>query len=414
MLTWFLSDGKFRFGHVADPGLLGSVIVGAIGLGFLMAEGALLSAHGERVPALLAAILVAATISSIAGFAFSALCGAVLFHLVDSPVHAVNVMIVCSIAIQLLSVATLWRSIDWRSLPVFLAGGILGVPAGVYLLLHLRIGVYRDIMGGLLIAYGGYLLLRRPIRPLRTGPLWDACAGFLGGLTGGLAGFPGAFVTVWRLEGMEQGAPARRLPAVHSGHAAGHADRHLPHAPVVCDDSTGRLRDARICACSYAGRVVGPTDLQATDGPAVRACHQRVAHRVWHRSHPLRRRGHHNTSNHSGCSIQAISRDNPLWGAPRIHGELLKLGIDIAQSAVAKYMHRRRRPPSPGWRAFLRSHTAHIAAVDLFIVPTLGFKLLYGLVILHLERRRLVWTNVTANPTAEWIAPADYRGIPMG
>jgi uncharacterized membrane protein YfcA len=197
MLTWFLSDGKFRFGHVADPGLLGSVIVGAIGLGFLMAEGALLSANDERVPALLAAILVAATISSIAGFAFSALCGALLFHLVDSPVHAVNVMIVCSIAIQLLSVATLWRSIDWRSLPVFLAGGVLGVPAGVYLLLHLRIGVYRDIMGGLLIAYGGYLLLRWPIRPLRTGPLWDACAGFLGGLTGGLAGFPGAFVTVW-------------------------------------------------------------------------------------------------------------------------------------------------------------------------------------------------------------------------
>lgn len=197
MLTWFLSDGKFRFGHVADPGLLGSVIVGAIGLGFLMAEGALLSAHGERVAALLAAILVAATISSIAGFAFSALCGALLFHLVDSPVHAVNVMIVCSIAIQLLSVATLWRSIDWRSLPAFLAGGVLGVPAGVYLLLHLRTGVYRDIMGGLLIAYGGYLLLRWPIRPLRTGPLWDACAGFLGGLTGGLAGFPGAFVTVW-------------------------------------------------------------------------------------------------------------------------------------------------------------------------------------------------------------------------
>ena len=99
MLTWLLSGGKFRFGHVADPGLLGSVIVGAIGLGFLMAEGALLSANDERVPALLAAILVAATISSIAGFAFSALCGAFLFHLVDSPVHAVNVMIVCSIAI---------------------------------------------------------------------------------------------------------------------------------------------------------------------------------------------------------------------------------------------------------------------------------------------------------------------------
>lgn len=107
-----------------------------------------------------------------------------------------------------------------------------------------------------------------------------------------------------------------------------------------------------------------------------------------------------------------MSRDNPLWGAPRIHGELLKLGIDIAQSTVAKYMPRRRGPPSPGWRAFLRNHTAHIAAVDLFVVPTIEFKLLYALVILRLERRRLVWTNVTANPTAEWIARQITEAFP--
>src|SRR5438270_13415094 len=84
--------------------------------------------------------------------------------------------------------------------------------------------------------------------------------------------------------------------------------------------------------------------------------------------------------------IRTISRDNPLWGAPRIHGELLKLGIDIAQSTVAKYMSRRRGPRSPGWQAFLRNHTAHIAGVDLFVVPTIGFKLLYGLVILREQR----------------------------
>ena len=110
--------------------------------------------------------------------------------------------------------------------------------------------------------------------------------------------------------------------------------------------------------------------------------------------------------------VRMISRDNPLWGAPRIHGELLKLGIDIAQSTVAKYMLRRRRPPSPGWRVFLRNHAAHIAAIDLFVVPTIGFKLLYGLVILRLERRRLVWTNVTANPTAEWIARQIVEAFP--
>jgi len=110
--------------------------------------------------------------------------------------------------------------------------------------------------------------------------------------------------------------------------------------------------------------------------------------------------------------IRTISRDNPLWGAPRIHGELLKLGIDIAQSTVAKYMSRRHRPRSPGWQAFLRNHSAHIAGVDLFVVPTIGFKLLYGLVILGLERRRLVWTDVTANPTAEWIAQQITEAFP--
>jgi transposase InsO family protein len=80
--------------------------------------------------------------------------------------------------------------------------------------------------------------------------------------------------------------------------------------------------------------------------------------------------------------------------------------------SVAKYMCRRRRPPSTGWRAFLRIHTAHIAAVDLFVIPTIGFKLLYGLVILRLERRRLVWTNVTAHPTAEWIARQITEAFP--
>src|SRR5262249_16262298 len=96
------SNGSFWFSCVDDAGLFRNAMIGVPGLAFLMAEGAVLSAHGtERVAALLAAILVASTISSIAGFAFSALCGAFLFHLVDSPVHAVNVMIVCSIAIQL-------------------------------------------------------------------------------------------------------------------------------------------------------------------------------------------------------------------------------------------------------------------------------------------------------------------------
>ena len=107
-----------------------------------------------------------------------------------------------------------------------------------------------------------------------------------------------------------------------------------------------------------------------------------------------------------------MNLENPLWGAPRIHGELLKLGIEISQSSVAKYMERRRGPPSQGWKTFLRNHAPHIAAVDLFVVPTIGFKLLYGLAILHLDRRHLVWTNVTTNPTAEWIARQITEAFP--
>ena len=98
--------------------------------------------------------------------------------------------------------------------------------------------------------------------------------------------------------------------------------------------------------------------------------------------------------------IRWISVDNPLWGAPRIHGELLKLGFEFAQSSVAKYMVKRRGPPSQRWRSFLHGHVADMAAMDLFVVPTIGFGLLYALVIVRLARRDLVWINVTANPTA--------------
>ena len=102
--------------------------------------------------------------------------------------------------------------------------------------------------------------------------------------------------------------------------------------------------------------------------------------------------------------IHDMSLANPLWGAPRIHGELLKLGIEIGQTSVAKYMARRRRPPSQGWRTFLRNHADGIAAMDLFVVPTISFRLLYGLLILRHDRRRILWLGVTAHPTAEWIA----------
>src|SRR5487761_1614290 len=101
--------------------------------------------------------------------------------------------------------------------------------------------------------------------------------------------------------------------------------------------------------------------------------------------------------------IREMSLANPLWGAPRIHGELLKLGIDIGQTSVAKYIAKRRRPPSQGWRTFLRNHSDGIAAMDLFVVPTISFQLLYGLLILRHDCRRVLWLGVTAHPTSEWI-----------
>src|SRR6201998_1869227 len=102
--------------------------------------------------------------------------------------------------------------------------------------------------------------------------------------------------------------------------------------------------------------------------------------------------------------IREMSIANPLWGAPRIHGELLKLGVDIGQTSVAKYMVRRSAPPTQGWRTFLRNHADGIAAMDMFVVPTISFRLLYGLLIMGHGRRQIVWLGVTAHPTAEWIA----------
>jgi len=102
--------------------------------------------------------------------------------------------------------------------------------------------------------------------------------------------------------------------------------------------------------------------------------------------------------------IRDMSLANRLWGAPRIHGELLKLGIEVAQSTVAKYMAKSGRGRSQTWKTFLHNHAAGIAAMDFLVVPTVGFKLLFVLVILRHQRRRLISLTVTTNPTAEWIA----------
>ena len=112
--------------------------------------------------------------------------------------------------------------------------------------------------------------------------------------------------------------------------------------------------------------------------------------------------------------IDKMSRANPLWGAPHIHGELIKLGFEIAQSTVARYMCRHSRPPSQGWRTFLSNHADGIAAVDLFVLPTIAFQILYCLVIIWHGRRIWVSFGVTENPTAEWISRLITEAFPVG
>ena len=110
--------------------------------------------------------------------------------------------------------------------------------------------------------------------------------------------------------------------------------------------------------------------------------------------------------------IKVMARDNSLWGAPRIHGELLKLGFDVSQSTVSKYLGRCYRPTGQSWKTFIANHKDAIGAVDLFVVPTVSFKLLYGIAVLHLKRRKLVRTNATFRPTAAWIANQVSQAFP--
>lgn len=143
------------------------------------------------------AIFVAASISSTVGFAFSAIAAGMILHFVPDTVEAVQIMMVASIAIQAYSVAGLWRTISWRACAPFLIGGMATMPAGIYVLLSLRPQAYIVAMGAALALYGAFMLLRRPPSIRRGGVLTDIGVGALGGLTGPLAAFPGAFVTIW-------------------------------------------------------------------------------------------------------------------------------------------------------------------------------------------------------------------------
>ena len=122
--------------------------------------------------------------------------------------------------------------------------------------------------------------------------------------------------------------------------------------------------------------------------------------------------GRPGTSQEIRSLIREMSLRNVLWGAPRLHGESLKLGIEVSQATVAKYMVKHRKPPSQTWRTFLENHVKQLVSVDFFVVPTVSFTVLYVFLVLAHERRRVVHFNVTEHPTAEWTAAQLMQAFP--
>jgi uncharacterized protein len=155
------------------------------------------SEPGQHFVLTWAAIFLAACVSSTVGFAFSAIAAAMILHLVPNTVEAVQIMMVASIGIQAYSVVALRQTICWKTCLPFLIGGALTIPVGTYLLLTSSPHIYALIMGVSLAAYGTYMLVRRPFTIRAGGIVANAAVGALGRVTGPLAAFPGAFVTIW-------------------------------------------------------------------------------------------------------------------------------------------------------------------------------------------------------------------------
>lgn len=189
--AWRLSSGAERiFPSRGKLALIGFIL--------LACYAALLTVIGLATSTLpMLAITLAAGVSGIAGFAFSAISQALLAPLLRDPVQIVEILMVCSIAAQSVAIISLWRYMAWRSLPLYLAGGALGLPIGIYLLLHLGLSGFHTAIGALLIVYGAYVLVKRPITLPCTAWWADVAVGFMGGITGGFAAFPGAAITVW-------------------------------------------------------------------------------------------------------------------------------------------------------------------------------------------------------------------------
>jgi hypothetical protein len=143
------------------------------------------------------ALVCAGCLASVAGFAFSPISQVLLTPFSSNAVQLIETILVCSIGTQTLAIIILRQGMAWRHLPPFLAGGVLGLPIGILLLLHLATADFRVAIGVIMLIYGLVVLVRRPIILPQTGPWADVAIGFIGGITGGLAAFPGAAITIW-------------------------------------------------------------------------------------------------------------------------------------------------------------------------------------------------------------------------
>ncbi len=204
---------------------------------------------------------------------------------------------------------------------------------------------------------------------------------------------------------------------------AGHGDRtqeqqrefkHVPILPgVPAESNTGSAKTTFWRTTSRLSRAWdGCRTAVVIVKPETVVAWHRQGFRLFWTWKSRRRHGRPPVAPDARALIRTISEQNPLCGAPRIHGELVKLGIDVSQATVAKYMARRRRPPSQTWRTFLTNHLHQIVAADFFVVPTATCRLLFVLVILAHDRRRVVHTAVTAHPTAAWTAQQFREAFP--
>ena len=179
---------------LSGPIVQAAGVVAAVGAYAIAVPAMGFAAHGS-LPLL--AVFLAATTSSIAGFAFSAICGAMLFHLLATPVQIVQILLMCSIVNQSLAIAVLWRTVVWSRLVPFLVTGLVGAPLGVIVLTHSDPRIYLHVFGAILIAYGAWSLRKRAGGVSRESRLGDFIAGLVGGFFAGFVAMPGAPLSIW-------------------------------------------------------------------------------------------------------------------------------------------------------------------------------------------------------------------------